>query len=139
MAFHVYDGNMFSMVIENIAVNDLSKKLTNDLNMFKGLIPLPMKDNIEKMLFVVKIMSDRLALNSKNSSIPPSQDPNRKKPKETKKKDKGKERKPGGQPGHEGTTLERVDNCDSILYLDPTPPFFHERMRRFFPNFAGHV
>ncbi len=51
-------------------------------------------------------------LNSKNSSIPPSQDPNR----EKKSKAKGK-RKVGGQKGHKGTTLQAVEEPDEIKII----------------------
>jgi transposase len=53
--------------------------------------------------------------NSKNSNIPPSGDPNRGKI----SKSRGK-RKPGGQPGHPGTTLKLVDNPDRIVPLTIT-------------------
>jgi transposase len=54
----------------------------------------------------------RLTKNSKSSSIPPSADPNREKPSKTKGK-----RKPGGQPGHPGTTLRPVDKPDTTVPL----------------------
>jgi transposase len=58
--------------------------------------------------------ADRLApVNSSNSSTPPSKDPNREK---TSKKGKGK-RKIGGQDGHPGTTLKRVENPDKRIEL----------------------
>jgi transposase len=50
--------------------------------------------------------------NSKNSNLPPAMDPNRAKPSKAKNK-----RKPGGQPGHEGHTLQPVDNPDEIKNL----------------------
>jgi transposase len=49
---------------------------------------------------------------SKNSNIPPSADPNREKTSRAKGK-----RKPGGQPGHPGTTLKPVDNPDKTVPL----------------------
>ena len=54
-------------------------------------------------------MVKKKGLNSKNSSIPPSQDPNRKK----ESKAKGK-RKIGGQKEHNGTTLKAVEEPDEI-------------------------
>jgi transposase len=50
--------------------------------------------------------------NSKNSNLPPAMDPNREKTSGAKNK-----RKPGGQPGHEGNTLQPVDNPDEIKEL----------------------
>lgn len=50
--------------------------------------------------------------NSKNSSKPPSGDP---KNTPYPKKRRNNKRKPGGQEGHEGTTLRLKDNPDSII------------------------
>lgn len=49
--------------------------------------------------------------NSKNSSIPPSQDPNR----ETKSLRKKSNKKVGGQKGHRGSKLNKVVNPDEII------------------------
>lgn len=54
---------------------------------------------------------------SNNSSIPPSQDPFRIKRTESLREKSGK--KPGGQQGHEGKTLEMVENPDSIVKHTP--------------------
>ena len=55
------------------------------------------------------MLAERLGLNSKNSSIPPSKDPNRKKePKE--KSDKAA----GGQKGHKRSTLAQTDFPDEV-------------------------
>lgn len=68
---------------------------------------------IELLLTIITLLANRLNLNSKNSSKPPSTDPNRKK--EKKQNTEGK--KPGGQNGHEGKTLEPVDKADLVLPL----------------------
>lgn len=57
-------------------------------------------------------MADRLGTNSRNSSKPPSQDPNRQRCLQT-----TRERKPDGQLGHEGTTLAPVDDPDEVVTL----------------------
>lgn len=51
--------------------------------------------------------------NSSNSSIPPSKDENRPKKNQSLREKSGK--KPGGQPGHEGTTLECAAFADEIV------------------------
>ena len=56
-----------------------------------------------------------LQKNSRNSSKPPSSDQhNSNPPAKGKKKGKGK-RKPGGQKGHKGRTLEQVESPDHII------------------------
>ena len=68
-----------------------------------------LKASIELLLLLVTLLLNRLGLNSSNSSKPPSSDPNRVK----KKKEPGP-KKPGGQKGHNGTTLKKVDSPDVI-------------------------
>jgi len=74
----------------------------------KNLSPA-LKVALDVLLLLVTILANRLGLNSKNSSKPPSTDPNRKK----KLKEPG-DRKPGGQHGHIGTTLKQVSDPDEI-------------------------
>ena len=67
------------------------------------------KSVFKLLIMLVKILADRNSLNSRNSSKPPSSDPNR----EKKKKANGK-KKQGGQKGHTGKTLCRVDDPDEV-------------------------
>ncbi len=55
--------------------------------------------------------------NSRNSSIPPSQDQNRPKTNQSLRKPSG--RKPGGQEGREGKTLEMTPTPDKIIEIHP--------------------
>ena len=64
------------------------------------------------LLALVAALLQRLNLNSRNSSKPPSTDPNR--PKTAKPKSP---RNPGGQNGHVGTTLQPVEEPDTIEHL----------------------
>jgi len=66
----------------------------------------------------VKELEDRLVKDSHNSSKPPSSDSF--KPKKTKSQRKASGRRPGGQPGHQGKTLQLVDTPD--LVVDYRPP-----------------
>ncbi len=72
---------------------------------------------IEALLMVIALLANRLGLNSKNSSKPPSTDDTQ----NDDKKPKGKARnKPGGQKGHIGSTLKRVEKPDrtELIKLD---------------------
>lgn len=55
--------------------------------------------------------------NSRNSSIPPSKDENRPKKNQSLRRSSG--RKPGGQPGHKGRTLEMTTAPDIVIDLQP--------------------
>ncbi len=67
------------------------------------------KSMFEILILIITMLANRLNLNSTNSSKPPSSDPNRKK-RPRKKTDK----KAGGQNGHVGKTLQKVDNPDRV-------------------------
>jgi transposase len=71
-----------------------------------------MKASIEMLILVVSLLLNQSNLNSRNSSKPPATDPNRMKP--TRKKS---DKKPGGQPGHRGSTLQTYDDPDFIEVL----------------------
>jgi transposase len=68
--------------------------------------------SIELILTLVTLIVNKKGLTSKNSSIPPSQDPNREKESTAKGK-----RKRGGQDGHKGTTLRAVEEPDKIKII----------------------
>jgi transposase len=63
-------------------------------------------------LFQILIENHYVTKNSKNSSLPPAMDPNRQK-----KSKSQNERKPGGQPGHEGKTLQPVPNPTNVIEI----------------------
>ncbi len=99
------------MKLENIDIDLAIQNVKQILEKEKGLSPV--KSSLELLLLLVTLLVNRLGLNSKNSSKPPSSDPNRKK----NKKPPGK-RKPGGQKGHNGTTLEKVCAPDFVKKID---------------------
>ena len=61
----------------------------------------------------IKQLEDQLAVNSNNSSTPPSQDQHRSAKKRSLRKASGK--KPGGQPGHKGVGPKLTDQPDEII------------------------
>jgi transposase len=79
----------------------------------KAALPSHAKTVIQDLVQVTKALVNQLGLNSSNSSIPPSQDPHRKK----RKKVKGKRRKPGGQKGHKGSCLRQTETPDETVEL----------------------
>lgn len=96
------------MTVENVNIEASIKTAKDLIAKEKNLSP-SLKIALDVLLLLVTILANRLGLNSKNSSKPPSTDPNRKK----QTKEPG-ERKPGGQHGHVGTTLKQVSDPDQI-------------------------
>jgi transposase len=62
----------------------------------------------------IRELEGQLSKNSKNSSKPPSSDGLKK----TTSQRKPSGNKPGGQQGHEGKTLERVETPDAVVLMD---------------------
>lgn len=104
------------MTIENININKAIEKTNAILASEKNISPA-LKSMIELLTLIIKLLSNRLNLNSDNSSKPPSQDPNRPKKKKIKRKGK-KKRRPGGQKGHKGSTLEKFENPHEIVEIE---------------------
>lgn len=96
------------MTIDNINVEETIQRVTNLIAAEQSLSPA-LKSSLEVLLLLVSLLLNRLGLNSKNSSKPPSTDPYR-----NKKARSVSGRKPGGQLGHAGTTLTPVSDPDII-------------------------
>lgn len=96
------------MKIQRIDVSATIKEAESLLENETGISPT-LKNVFKLLIMLVKILADKSSLNSRNSSKPPSSDPNRKK-----KKKAGGEKKPGGQKGHTGKTLCRIDDPDEV-------------------------
>ena len=98
------------MKIEDVDVQSTIDSVKLSLKKEKDLSPA-LRSSLELLLLLVALLLNRITLNSSISSIPPASDPNRKK---SSTSGKGK-RKPGGQKGHKGCTLEPVDDPDEIV------------------------
>ncbi|MBV5317405.1 MAG: IS66 family transposase, partial [Desulfobulbaceae bacterium] len=96
------------MTINNINAEETVRKVADLIAAEKGLSPA-LKGSLDVLLMLVSLLLNRLGLNSKNSSKPPSTDPFRKK---ESRQTNG--RKPGGQPGHIGATLKQVPDPDIV-------------------------
>jgi transposase len=77
----------------------------------KSMTPA-MRVMINLLVVIIHALLSKLGLNSTNSSLPPSRDPNR--TRGAKKNSEDKKRKPGAQPGHVGSTLTKEPNPDII-------------------------
>jgi hypothetical protein len=89
-------------------LSELIANVQEQINQEKDLSPA-LRASLELLILVVGMMAERLGINSKNSSTPPSADPNReKKPREK------TGRKAGGQNGHTGKTLVQVEKPDVV-------------------------
>jgi len=98
--------------IEHIDVDAAIASVRHALDVDQGISPA-LRASLEVLLLLVRLLLNRITLNSQNSSKPPSSDPNREKL-STKG---GSARKPGGQPGHRGCTLSPVDDPDVVQEL----------------------
>lgn len=97
------------MVVEDIDVNQAVEKVRRLFKNEKNLSPA-FKSAVEILIVLISLLANRLNLNSRNSSIPPSKEPLR----HRRTKSPGRRKKPGGQKGHNGTTLEKTDTPDEI-------------------------
>ncbi len=100
------------MKIGNIEVDIALKNVQHLLESDKDLSPA-LKAALDVLMLLVGILINQKMLNSKNSSKPPSADPNRDK---VSKKGNSK-RKPGAQKGHKGVTLSQVPDPDDVTDL----------------------
>jgi transposase len=99
------------MALSDINVSDALDSARRELAQADDVSPA-LKASMELLIVIVSLLSNQLGLNSRNSSKPPSTDLNRE------KKSRAKSgRKPGGQPGHDGKTLEPFADPDEIQDL----------------------
>ena len=89
------------------AVKDIERLLAQEQSLSPAMVSA-----IKVLLLVVKLMGNRLGLNSRNSSKPPASDPNR-----AKKPRHKSQNKPGGQNGRIGKTLQQFESPDEIQRL----------------------
>jgi transposase len=113
------------MKIENIDIQSTIKKAQSLIHSDEQLSAAT-KSMFEILILIITLLANRLNLNSSNSSKPPASDPNRKK---QPAKKTGK--KAGGQNGHIGTTLTKIDNPDRIKVIkvnrhDLPPGQYHQ-------------
>ena len=100
------------MKIDNIDIDKTLAEAQKLLEEEKNLSPA-LRSVFTVLLLLVQVLSNRIGLDSRNSSKPPSTD--------TKKKPKPRRptsnKKPGGQPGRKGNTLKQTEEPDEIKEL----------------------
>jgi transposase len=96
------------MTIENIDIQATIEKAQAMIRDDEQ-IPASTKSMLELLILIITLLANRLNLNSSNSSKPPSTDPFRKR-----RPSKKGNKKPGGQNGRAGITLEKIDDPDII-------------------------
>jgi transposase len=99
------------MKLSGIDITEVVERTKAQLQSGKHLLPA-LKVSIELILMVVVLLTQRLGLNSNNSSIPRSKDSIRKKV-----PSKPSDKKVGGQVGHKWVTLAPVDESDELKVL----------------------
>jgi transposase/uncharacterized coiled-coil protein SlyX len=97
---------------EQLAQRDARIEQQDRLLVQQSLLIERMQAQIAALSQQAKDFQDRLAKNSRNSSLPPSSDCFGRQPKSLRKKS---ERKSGGQEGHEGTTLRFSQAPDEVI------------------------
>jgi len=119
MPYNIANSNGFrykSLTVDNINVEATIKRVQQLLAEEEHLSSA-LRATLEVMIMLVQLMANRLSLTSRNSSKPPSTD--RFKNQEGDETSKpGKQKKPGGQPGRIGTTLQKIDEPDEIEILE---------------------
>ena len=105
------------MTIESIniekSIASIQKKIKDDQSLSPSIV-----ESINLLILIVQLLVSRLTLNSRNSSLPPSSNNPRKiRGKDKKKRKKRSLKAPGGQEGHEGSTLQQVEDPDEMIAL----------------------
>ncbi len=105
------------MTVGHVDVKKTIERIKNEVSKDKSISPI-LVSSIELLIVVIQMLSDRLAMNSTNSSLPPATDKKRRsRGKDKKKRKKKGENNVGGQIGHEGTTLIQYEEPDEIIEL----------------------
>jgi transposase len=100
------------MKLNNVSVNSAIQQAEELLEKEKTITPA-LKAAIKVLIVLISVLANRFGANSKNSSKPPSEDKNRRRGSNREKSGK----KPGGQNGHVGAKLKKIDDPDKIEQL----------------------
>lgn len=102
------------MTLKGIEINSTVASARRALACDKSVSP-SLRAVVEVLITIIELLLERLgAPTSRTGHVPPSQDPRRVR---GSKGDARSKRKPGGQPGHKGRTIERVANAEKVENL----------------------
>jgi transposase len=101
------------MTVEDIDLTATLAQARELLAKEAGLSPT-FKSVVELLLVIITLLSNRLGLNSRNSSKPPSSDSNRQ---QKSNKSSQSNNKPGGQAGRTGAHLGVCDDPDETVFI----------------------
>lgn len=113
MAVFVTVYGFYLLTVDHIDV-DATLKTVQQLLAEEAHLSPALRSILEVMIVLVKLMANRLSLNSRNSSRPPSTERFAKGDQSNKE---GSGKKSGGQSGRVGTTLKKIDDPDDIKTL----------------------
>lgn len=97
--------------LQNLYESD-PEKLLELYSSLESLV-ISFQDQIDKLKAEIKTLKDQKNKDSHNSSKPPSSDGYKKPAPQSLRLKTG--RKPGGQPGHKGCTLKRIEKPDELI------------------------
>jgi transposase len=100
------------VILHGINIDKVMKE-TNELIESDKSLSLASKAMFNMLTSLIPLLLKRIGLTSRNSSKPPSTDA----PNVTKKNKEKSDKKPGGQTGHVGSTLEKVSEPDETTVI----------------------
>jgi transposase len=105
------------MTVGHVNVKETIERIQKEISKDKSISPV-LTSSIELLIVVIQMLFDRQAMNSKNSSLSPSNDNKRRsRGKDKKKRRKKGENNVGGQDGHAGSTLTQYEEVDEIIEI----------------------
>jgi transposase len=100
------------VILDGINIDKVMKETNELIESDKSLSPAS-KAMFNMLTLLIQLLLKRIGLTSRNSSKPPSTDA----PNVTKKNKEKSDKKPGGQTGHVGSTLEKVSEPDETTVI----------------------